>query len=257
MGVGLPSYSHHIMEYGFWHTFNRGVEKRKTFLDQEDYFRGVHDIYEFNDKNIVINVRRRFLVNDKSTDGSRTPITSASVVSIPGIAGKARDSLIDLFSWSFMPNHYHLFSSPKNENGLAKFHQKFGTGYSNYFNLKYKRSGVLFQGGYKKVQVKNDPQTGHLICYIHSNLLELWKPNWKEKGLTELEIQNALKFLLDKKNRWSSHQDYWGIKNFPSLINTDFLVNFFGGSEGYRKFFIDWLKQYQSNVKDLREVIIE
>lgn len=229
------------MIYGFWHTFNRGVEKRKTFLDQEDYFRGVHDIYEFNDKNAAINVQRRFFVRQTEEFS----------------IGKPREALIDLFSWSLMPNHYHLFSSPRDESGLAKFHQKFGGGYSNYFNLKYKRSGVLFQGGYKKIQVTNDPQLGQLICYIHSNLLELWKPNWKEKGLSVLEIQNALKFLAAKENRWSSHQDYWGLKNLPSLINSHFLVNFFGGSSGYQKFFIDWLKQYRSNLKLLNGVIIE
>lgn len=228
--------------YGFWHTYNRGVEKREIFSDQEDYFRCVHDLYEFNDANLVFNVPRRTPVFEKnSIDGNRIPINR-----------KPRELLIDLFGWCLMPNHYHCFSSPKTNNSLPKFHQKFGIGYTNYFNLKYERSGVLFQGKYKKVQVFNDVQAEHLICYIHSNPLEIWKPDWKEKGLNELEIQNALKFLEDKNNRWSSHQDYWGIKNFPSLINTDFLFKFFGGPKGYQEFFINWLKQYQTNFEILK-----
>ncbi len=232
--------------YGFWHTYNRGVEKRKIFLDTEDFFRGIHDIYEFNDINDVINVQRR------------TPILKNSIDGYPiSINRKPRDLLIDLFIWCLMPNHYHCFSSPKINNGLAKFHQKFGIGYTNYFNLKYEREGVLFQGKYKKVQVSNNTQAAHLVCYIHSNLLDLWKPDWKEKGLSNLEIQNALNFLEDKKNRWSSHQDYWGVKNFPSLINNDFLFKFFGGTNGYQNFFADWLKQYQKNIKFVKKLIID
>lgn len=221
------------MIYGFWHTFNRGVEKRDIFLDQEDFFRGVHNLYEFNDINTVLNLYRRVPSNPN-------PASQIVWSSTPHNAERRpRDLLVDLFAWCLRNNHYHLFSSPKDKNDLAKFHHKLGIGYTNYFNLKYKRSGVLFQGRYKKVQVMNDAQLGHLICYVHANPLEIWKPDWKKTGINDLEIQDALKFLLDKKNRWSSHQDYWGVKNFPSLINTDFLFNFFGGPEGYRKVFTD------------------
>ena len=241
------------MEYGVWHTFNRGVEKRNIFLNKVDYFRGIHDIYEFNDKNAVTNLNHRF----KNIYGSPTSINSAIASSEIIIKNKTRESLVDLFAWCLMDNHYHLFSSPREKDNLAKFHQKFGTGYTNYFNLKNKRRGVLFQGKYKKVQVINDTQVGQLVCYIHSNPLELWKPGWKKTGLNDSEIQDALKFLSDKENRWSSHQDYWGIKNFPSLINTDFLSNFFGGPEGYQKFFIDWIKQYKKNLKLFQDIFIE
>jgi putative transposase len=226
----------------FHHTYNRGIEKRKIFLEDRDYFRGVHDLYEFNDVKATLNLNRRF-------DGSPTSINSS-------FGQKPRERLIDLIAWCLMPNHYHLFSCPKIEDGLAKFHQKFGTGFTNFFNMKYKRSGVLFQGKYKRVPVTSDAQASHLICYIHSNPLNIWKPNWREKGLTVLEIQNALRFL-EKEYRWSSHLDYLGIKNFPSLIDINFLFNFFGGPEGYRNFFVNWLKQYQNNVRLIQEFTLD
>ena len=234
--------------FGFWHTYNRGVEKRKIFLNQEDYFRGVHDIYEFNDKNAVINTKQRLTV----IKGYPIPLNQ---IPLNQINQKPRDLLVDLFTWCLMPNHFHLFSCPKNKDSLAKFHQKIGIGYTNYFNLKYERQVVLFQGKYKKVQVLSDAQSAHLVCYIHSNLLDLWKHDWKIKKLTNLELQNALEFLKDKKNRWSSHQDYWGIKNFPSLINTDFIFKFFKGPKNYQQFFIDWLKQYQKNIENLPTIL--
>src|SRR3989344_7261779 len=208
----------------FYHTYNRGVEKRNIFLKGADYARGIHDLYEFNDANIVLNLKQRF-------NGSPTPI----------ISEKAREKLVDLIVWCLMPNHYHFFSQPIVENGLSKFHQKFGGGFTNFFNVKNKRSGVLFQGKYKKVQVTDDRQALQLICYIHSNPLDLWKPNWKEKGLTNLEIQNALKFL-EKEYRWSSHLDWWGTKNFPSLIDKNFMSRFFDNPKEYQEFFINWLR---------------
>lgn len=232
------------MDLEFYHIYNRGVEKREIFCNEQDYYRAIHDIYEFNDINAAINVGQRFEVINRSP----TSINQNQ---------KPREKIIDLLCWSLMPNHYHFFSSPKIENGLVKFQQKFGTGYTNYFNLKYNRNGVLFQGKYKKVRVKDDAQVGQLVCYIHSNVLDLWKPGWKEKGLTHIELRDALKFLESKRARWSSHQDYLGIKNFPSLINNEFLFNFFGGSEGYRKFFTDWLKQYESNIKSIQKFILE
>jgi putative transposase len=223
----------------FYHTYNRGVEKRKIFLENQDYLRGVHDLYEFNDVNAVVNLGRKF-------EGSRTSLKSLN---------KTRDRLIDLFVWVFMPNHYHLFSSPIKDKGIQEFHRKFGGGFTNFFNIKYKRSGVLFQGGYKKVFVTNDRQAIQLICYIHSNPLDLWKPNWKEKGLSNLEIQNALKFL--EKYRWSSHLDWWGVKNFPSLIDMDFMPRFFKSPKEYQEFFINWLKYYSKNVNSIAKLIIE
>lgn len=238
------------MEQLFYHTCNRGVEKRKIFLEKRDYARAVHDIYEFNDINLVINVNRRFgNANNDGCDGCSTSI-------IKPIINKPRERLVDLMAWSLMPNHYHVFSSPIVDNGLIKFHKKFGGGFTNFFNIKYKRSGALFQGRYKRVQVTDDRQAIQLICYIHSNSLDLWKPNWKEKGLTSLEIQNALRFL--EKYRWSSHMDWWGIKNFPSLINANSMTRFFKNSEEYREFFIDWLKYYEKNSQNLtRSFLLE
>ncbi|MFH1575629.1 MAG: transposase [Candidatus Nealsonbacteria bacterium] len=221
----------------FYHTYNRGTEKRKIFLEDSDYFRGVHDLYEFNDAKSVINLNQRF-------NGSSTAINN-----------KLREKIVSLGTWCLMPNHYHIFSSPLADKGLPKFHQKFGGGYTWFFNAKYKRSGALFQGRYKKIQVINDTQALQLICYIHSNPLDLWKPDWKEKGLINLEIQNALKFL--EQYRWSSHLDWWGIKNFPSLIEADFMNRFFNGPKEYREFFTNWLRFYGKNIDDIRKLILE
>ncbi len=225
------------------------MERIKLFLEDSDYFRGVHDLYEFNDTMAASNLRRSIVRFTKSNNLSNNSAKSNNL-------DKPREKLVDIGVWSLMPNHYHLFSSPIKDNGLPVFHKKFGVGFANFFNTKYERSGALFQGRYKKVPVVNDNQALQLICYIHANPLDLWKPNWKEKGLTNSEIQNALKFL-EKEHRWSSHLDWWGIKNFPSLIDTKLMSRFFKDSEEYRKFFTDWLRYYEKNTQDIKKFIIE
>ena len=225
----------------FYHTYNRGVEKRKIFLEDSDYFRAVHDLYEFNNIVNVSNLNRNIV-------RCSTPNNLVDKV-------ESRKKLLDIGVWGFMPNHYHFFSCPIEDNGLVMFQKKFGGGFTNFFNIKYKRSGALFQGRYKKVLVENDTQALQLICYIHANPLDLWRPDWKEKGLSASEINEAIKFL--EKYRWSSHMDWWGIKNFPSVIDYEFMYRFFKHPEEYRKFFIDWLKYYEKNTTDIKSIIIE
>lgn len=49
-----------IAASNIYHVVNRGVDKRKIFLDDEDYLRFIHDLFEFNDKDRVFNEWRLF-----------------------------------------------------------------------------------------------------------------------------------------------------------------------------------------------------
>ncbi len=229
----------------FYHLFNRGVDKRKIFMDRNDYVRFIHDLYEFNDVNPAPEFSRR----DKNV-GFRKPHMEPSAE-----ISRVRDLLVNVHAFVLMPNHHHELIEQITEGGISLYMRKIHAGYANAFNLKYERSGHLFQGSFKAVHVKGDIQLAHLVCYIHSNPLDLWKPNWKEKKLTGMEIREALKFL--ENYRWSSHLDYSGIKNFPSVIHQDFLLKFFGGTEGYKKFFVDWLKQYEKRVEAIQDFALE
>lgn len=229
----------------FYHLFNRGVDKRKIFLDKNDYIRFIHDLYEFNDINPALAFSRRSLKKMGSNY-----IGSPTSYNI-----KPRELLINLHAFVLMPNHHHEIIEQLKEGGITLFTRKIHTGYTNAFNLKYERSGHLFQGSFKDVYIENDVQLAYLVCYIHSNPLDLWKPNWKEKKLTNFEIKEALKFL--EKYRWSSHLDYLSIKNFPSIMERNFLLKFFDGTDDYKKFFIDWLRQYEDRIEDIQDFILE
>jgi putative transposase len=262
----------------FYHLYDRGVDKRRIYLNNEDNIRFIHDLYEFNNTKPAPQFIRRFkkihlgVGNKKSSNvGSETSnITTSNIASsvANGIcdAGfgfndikiknrQKRDLLVNVYAFVLMPNHHHLLVEQLRDNGISNYIRKLHTGYANAFNSKYERKGHLFEGPFKAVHVEDDIQLGCLICYLHSNPLSLWKSNWREKKLTDLEINQALKFL--EKYKWSSHLDYIGIKNFESIIDRDFLLDFFDGIPGYKAFFVDWLKQHTIAQTYMGDYIIE
>jgi len=113
------------------------------------------------------------------------------------------------------------------DDGVAKFMQKLGTGYTMYFNERHGRSGALFQGRYKSVCVDNDAQLLYIPHYIHLNPLKLM-----EGGSTSFH-KMPREFLMNYK--WSSYPDYVGGRAFPSVTNRDFILDLFGGVQKYKK----------------------
>ena len=224
------------------HTLSRGVDKRIIFMDNKDRFRFIHDLFEFNDTKPSSNINY-FLKKDKESAGN---ISSGSLTRqyidvgrrYIGTKHKKRDMLVDVLAFCLMPNHYHLLLSPRVEHGVSLFMKKLNGGYAKYFNEKYKRSGALFQGKFKSVQVTDETHFIHLPYYIHLNPLDLISPEWREREIKN--IKKTMDFL--DKYRWSSHLDYCGQKNFPSVTQRGFLLGFFEGEKKYKDAIKDWLK---------------
>lgn len=221
------------------HVLNRGVDKRKIFLDEQDHFRFIHDLFEFNDEDSVNTTF--YIFKHKYNDVRRRYVKER----------KRRKMLVDILAFCLMPNHYHLLLAPKVQNGTALFVKKLNGGYAKYFNAKYERSGALFQGKYKRVIIKDEAHFIHLPYYIHLNPLDLITSEWRERKLNN--FAKAMKFL--DAYRWSSHLDYAGEKNFPSVTQREFILEFFGGSEQYKRDITEWLKEL--SLDDIRDVALE
>jgi putative transposase len=215
-----------------YHIFNRGVEKRDIFMDERDYLRFVHDLYEFNNEEQVANLNYYFNSNIRSVEKRY----------VKGNTG-TRKLLVEILVFTLMPNHYHLLLRQTRDNGIVKFMQKLGTGYTNYFNKKYDRVGGLFQGRFKAVLVNRDSHFIHLPFYIHTNQLDL---NYRSS--------TSIEFL--EGYRWSSFPDYVGKRNFPSVTERGFILDIFGGHEKYREYTVERLKQADSEhmLYEIRDV---
>jgi putative transposase len=158
----------------YYHIYNRGVDKREVFLDEADYERFLICLREFNRTEAIGSLYEKSLREKKN--GSSTPIRG---VELP--------ALVEIVSYCLNPNHYHLILKQNSEKGIEKFMQKVGTGYTNYFNKKYKRSGALFQGTFKTIHIDSNDYLLYLSAYINKNhfIHGLGQGDWKYASLLE------------------------------------------------------------------------
>lgn len=218
----------------YYHIYNRGVDKRKVFLNKNDYIRFLHNLYEFNDEKRAPEYIR---ISNHDVGGSTSHID----------INEHREQLVDIICFCLMPNHYHLVLKQLIDDGISKFMQKLNTGYTMAFNIKNKRSGALFQGRFKAVHIENENYLTHLSRYIHLNPVELIEPNWKKYGIKNWKTVND--FL--EKYRWSSYPDYIGKQNFPSITNRELLLDIFGNKKRYKNFVKEWLAEDFLKINDL------
>mgnify|MGYP001574133902 FL=1 len=181
------------VENGYYHIYNRGVEKRLIFLDQQDYA-------------VFLSYLKEYLLpkNEKEL---------YERLADPNISSKEKDKSlkllhlnnfsqeITLLAYCLMPNHFHFFLKQKSTGAIDSFMNSLATRYTMYFNRKYKRVGHLYQGVYKAVLVTSERQFIHLSRYIH-------------------------KQALDLKNQPCSYPEYLGLRQ-TLWIKPDEVLNYF------------------------------
>lgn len=230
-----------------YHICYRAVGDSFIFRSNDDYYRGIFSLYEFNNDNPVqMWVRRKERKKEKllALNQLDKPILSS------------RDFFVETWAFCFMPNHIHLLLRQLKEGGISSFMRKIGGGYANYFNRKYQRKGHLFNQ-FKAIHIKTDNQLKNVLIYIHCNPLSLIQPNWKDVGI--IDSKKALKFL-ENKYRWSSFWDYLGKSNFPSVTSREFLLELVGSFEGIKEEVNNWISyktKLKKVVKDNMLIFIE
>ncbi len=137
-----------------------------------------------------------------------------------------------------MPNHFHMLLKQEQDEGMKKFMHKLGMGFANYFNLRHKRSGVLFESAFKAVHIENDSQLWHVPRYIHLNALDLSHSGWRE-GSVSKDDWPLLEQTLDAYP-WSSHHVYTGRKQELPIIELSLVAQLFRSPDEYRKCLQDW-----------------
>jgi|SRR3989344_5935725 len=228
---------------GFYHVYNRGVDRRDVFLDSGDHVRFVHDLFALNDAGIHRHENRHF---QQHHNGEGETFT---------IRERKREVLVDIVAWALMPNHYHLLLRQREDAGVSRFMQKLGTGYTMYFNERYERSGVLFQGLYKVKPVEEESYLRYLVSYLHMNPVALFDRGWKEARQCR-DPQGMLEKL--RTYRWSSYQDYLGEQNFPSLVRWELVDELaLRRGEQQEREVSEWLTAYQRREYKLGPLLLD
>jgi len=212
------------MKGNIHHILNRGVEKRKVFCSEKDYERFVDNLKDFNTTESM-----------GSVSYYKRRIRAKSEVAPP-----TAENIVDVVCWALMPNHPHIMTVEKDEGSASEFSRKIFGGYTMYFNEQNDRSGVLFQGRSKIIQIKEDAHFLYLPFYIHLNPLDLFQPGWKEDGIKD--VKGAMKFL--ENYRWSNYRDIIGKGNgeFADVTNRELFFEMFQtDAKKYRKDMEEWI----------------
>ncbi len=200
------------------HICNRGVEKRKIFINEADYFRFTMNLLLLNNEDGKIRIRKKDPLQD-----------------IQKILSE-RKKLVEILKWSLLPNHYHLLLYEVSEGGILEFTKRLGNAYTKYFNTKNKgRSGYLFQNSAKIIPIIKNSQFLYIPIYIDLNCSDLICPNWK--NLINNNTRKIFNFL--KSYRWSSFRDYFGKGEFRSVVNIELFYKLFDTNE----------KEYQKDLE--------
>ncbi len=113
---------------------------------------------------------------------------------------------VSIMAFWLMPNHYHFLLRQNESGSISRFVQTVFNSYAQALNKMTGRSGTLFQGRAKGIQIKDDLYAVRLCQYIHHNpvaagLVKMpadWKysdyPDWVESlksGVTDLSLRDA------------------------------------------------------------------
>ncbi len=208
----------------FYHLYNRGTDKREIFLDVHDYHRFILLLYFCNTRN-PINLGEEF----------RRGRSFAELFEM-----NRGEPLVAIGAWCLMPNHIHLLVKEIFEGGMTIFMRKVMTGYSMYFNIKYKRTGNLFQGRFKSEHAETDVYLKYLFSYIHLNPIKLipGESEWKNSGIKN--IDEAKDFL--SKYEYSSLASYINDSHrYKKIIAKDQFPEYFPTGEVIWNEILEWL----------------
>lgn len=182
-----------IKEYeagGYYHIYNRGVDKRTIFEDYKDYKTFLSYLKLYLDPPELNS-------NDFDLRGLSSQVKISPSKVLKNYFGDIR-----LLAYCLMPNHFHLMIQQNPERGIDNFMRSLSTKYVRYFNTRYERVGPLFQGIYKAVKLTDEYQFVYLSKYIHRNPLGLPICEDNPRRLCEYKFSSYGNYLQQFSQTW-------------------------------------------------------
>lgn len=213
-----------------YHIYNRGVDKREVFGEEKDYLRFLKNMREFNNEL----TREQRICKETELNSENSELSSVSSAMLEFFSSLPK--LVEIICYCLNPNHYHFILRQLADNGIIKFMHKIGTGYPNYFNIKYNHSGHLFQGRFKAIHIDTNEYLLWLSGYVNGNA----------------EIHKIAKA---ENYKWCSYQDYLELRN-GTICNKEIILSQFKNVEEYRKY-VEMVVRESGKRKDLEKYFIE
>lgn len=183
-------------ENGYYHIYNRGVEKRLIFIDEQDYAVFLSYLNDY------LTPKKEKELQDKFSDPNTSYKEKSRILKLLRLKNYCDE--ITVLAYCLMPNHFHFFLKQRNKNSMNQFLHSICTRYTMYFNRKYKRIGPLYQDIYKAVSIDHEEQFIYLSKYIHKQAL-FYKLSAGSKGpaLRSYEQPSSYpEYLGERKTEW-------------------------------------------------------
>ncbi|CQR46298.1 Transposase IS200 like protein [Paraliobacillus sp. PM-2] len=125
-----------------------------------------------------------------------------------------------IYGYCIMDNHVHLLIKESAEENLSKAIQRISSSFVLWYNKKYDRTGHLFQGRFKSVNIEDERAFLTVLRYIHQNPLKaglttnVFTSKWTSivdylYGSTLVSVDYAFKlFSSNKDNAYYLFNEY-------------------------------------------------
>ncbi|NLE07599.1 MAG: hypothetical protein GX627_03250 [Parcubacteria group bacterium] len=210
------------MKNEYYHLFNKGVDGKDIFIDDQDKARFIFLITHLQSPARVLNVSwytKNFIKKNSFK------INNNKIQEI------LKNRSVELMAFVIIPNGFHLLVKNKKDDILSVYMHRVLTAYGKYFNAKYNKKGHVFDGPFKAKRVKDGDQLLRLSALIHKdpNNIEEWRNNYD-------------------KYPWSSFQDYISSNRWDDLISIDLILQKFKNQTEYKKFVLTSTIKEENNV---------
>lgn len=152
---------------------------------------------------------------------------------------KKQNLLVEIYSFAFMPNHYHFLLKQLSDNGIRTFIRIIQDSFAKYFNLKNDRNGGLFQSSFKAKRVETDEEFLHISRYIHLNPVSSFLIEYEELAHYPY---TSFPYYLDT--------------NQKSFLNTREILGRFKKEEDYIRFVADQA-DYQKQLAAIKHLLVD
>ncbi len=209
-----------------YHVFNRGIDRRPTFIGKKEYGRAKLTLQYY--RHISVPLRLSYFLDLKVDlrDGVLKKLEATPYV-------------VEILAYCLMPNHFHFLLRQVTDNGVSKFLSNFQNSYTRYFNTKHKRVGPLFLDQCKAVRIETLEQLLHVSRYIHLNPATAYLVK---------DVDDVFTFP------WSSLHEYESGQK--EICETDSILRNFEKGKSYEAFVRDQA-DYQRKLEAIHHLLIE
>lgn len=213
---------------GFYHIFNRSIEKKPIFVDSKDCTRVLVNILLFQGTTVSINpLSRAVKIIAEPRRFSREFERLCDMVN--------EDRLVELVTFSLMKTHFHLIVHELQQDGVPRYMSRIGNSFTKYHNTRYERKGPLFEGSYNARLIDSDDYLLHASVYVHKNIGEIEK--WRGR---------------EWKYPWSSLQDFIEENRWGDLLKRETILDHFESLSEYKKYVQEIKIKEKDNLLNLR-----